>query len=122
MTDGLLIAMTLKGLPEEYKPFVVVVTQSDKEQKFSEFKVALRSFEDTERTSVTAGSHSVMKTEHKKESQSEIVCYQCGHPGDIARFCKSNNKNRRGTGVKRAIVHLTVTEHVDAKGKIRLIK
>ncbi|XP_068704666.1 uncharacterized protein [Montipora foliosa] len=78
--------MVLKGLPEEYKPFVVVVTQSDKEQKFSEFKVALRSFEDTERTSVTTGSHSVMKTEYKKEPQSDIVCYQCGHPGHIARF------------------------------------
>ena len=96
VTDSLLIAMVLKGLPEEYKPFVVVVTQSDKEQKFSEFKVALRSFEDTERTSVTTGSHSVMKTEYKKESQSEIVCYQCDNPGHIARFCKSNNKNRRG--------------------------
>ena len=96
VTDSLLIAMVLKGLPEEYKPFVVVVTQSDKEQKFSEFKVALRSFEDTERTSVTTGSHSVMKTEYKKEPQSDIVCYQCGHPGHIARFCKSNNKNRRG--------------------------
>ena len=67
-----------------------------KEQKFSEFKIALRSFEDTERTSVTTGSHSVMKTEYKKEFQSEIVCYQCGYPWDIARFCKSNNKNRRG--------------------------
>ena len=37
VTDSLLIAMVLKGLPEEYKPFVVVVTQSDKEQEFSEF-------------------------------------------------------------------------------------
>ena len=95
VTDSLLIAMVLKGLPEEYQPFVVVITQSDKEQKFSEFKVALRSFQDTERTSVMTGSHSVMKTEYKKESQSEIVCYQCGNPGHIARFCKSN-KNRRG--------------------------
>ena len=42
VTDSLLIAMALKGLPEEYKPFVVVVTESDKEQKFSVFKVALR--------------------------------------------------------------------------------
>ena len=96
VTDSLLIAMVLKGLPEEYKPFFVVVTQRDKEQKFSEFKVALRSFEHTERTSVATRSHSVMKTKYKKESQSEIVCHQCGHPGDIARFCKSNNKNRRG--------------------------
>ena len=96
VTDSLLIAMVLKGLPEEYKPFVVVITQSDKEQKFSEFKVELQSFKDTERTSVATGSHSVMKTEYKKESQSEIVCYQSGHPGHIACFCKSNNKNRWG--------------------------
>ena len=31
VTDSLLIAMALKGLPEDNKPFVVVVTQSDKE-------------------------------------------------------------------------------------------
>ena len=54
--------MVLKGLPEEYKPFVVVVTQSDKEEKFSEFKV------DTERTSVTTRSHSVIKTDYKQET------------------------------------------------------
>ena len=35
-----------------------------------------------------------MKTEDKKESQSEIISYQC--PGHIARFRKSNNKNRQG--------------------------
>ena len=29
VTDSLLIAMVLKGLPEENKPFVIVVTQSD---------------------------------------------------------------------------------------------
>ena len=62
VTYSLLIAMVLKGLPEEYKPFVVVVTQSDKEEKFSEFKV------DTERTSVTTRSHSVIKTDYKQES------------------------------------------------------
>jgi len=31
-----------KGLPESFKPFVVVVTQSDKEQTFTEFKAALK--------------------------------------------------------------------------------
>ena len=41
ISDGLLIAMVLKGLPAEYKPFVVVITQSEKQMSFTEFKVAL---------------------------------------------------------------------------------
>jgi len=39
--DGLLIAMVLKGLHAEYKPFVVVTTQSEKQMSFTEFKVTL---------------------------------------------------------------------------------
>jgi len=52
MTDGLLIAMVLTVLPDDYKPFVAVITQSEKQQTFSEFKAALRSFEETERHGV----------------------------------------------------------------------
>ena len=50
VSDGLLISMILKGLPDDYKPFVVVVTQSDREHNFQEFKLALRNFEETEHT------------------------------------------------------------------------
>ena len=35
VTDSLLIAMVLEELPQSYKPFVVVVTQSEKRQTFS---------------------------------------------------------------------------------------
>ena len=50
VTDSLLIAMVLTGLPDSYQSFVAVVTQSEKKQAFMEFKTSLRSFEETERS------------------------------------------------------------------------
>src|SRR6218665_329968 len=50
VSDSLLIAMILKGLPLAYKTFCTVTTQKDKDHTFAEFKVALRSFEETEKT------------------------------------------------------------------------
>jgi len=67
VSDSLLIAMVLKGLPESFKPFVVVVTQSDKQQTFTEFKAALRNFEETEQA-WSLISESVMKVEHDRTS------------------------------------------------------
>ena len=44
ISDSLLIAKIIKGLPsEEYKPFSTVVTQKDKDISFSEFSPKLRS-------------------------------------------------------------------------------
>ena len=42
VSDELLTAMILKGLPVQYKPFEVVITQNDKNMTFTDFKVALR--------------------------------------------------------------------------------
>ena len=39
VSDGLLIAMILKGLPVQYKPFEVVITHNDKNMTFTDFKV-----------------------------------------------------------------------------------
>ena len=47
INDGLLIAMVLKGLPSNFKPFTTVTTQK-KKVTFSEFKVCLRSYEEIE--------------------------------------------------------------------------
>ena len=76
--------------------------QSDKEQTFTEFKAALRSFEDTELTRSVTSDDSVMKTTHKSPqvnngassvargaSRDNIVCYRCKQVGHIARFCES---------------------------------
>ncbi|KAJ8044050.1 hypothetical protein HOLleu_11401 [Holothuria leucospilota] len=37
ISDSLLIAMILKGLPPKFKPFSTVITQKDKTSKFKEF-------------------------------------------------------------------------------------
>ena len=46
-SNGLLIAIVLKGLPADYKPFATVVTQSPSTTTFQEFKVSLRNYEET---------------------------------------------------------------------------
>ena len=48
MSDLLLIAMVIKRLPPNFKPFTTVITQKKKTLTFSEFKVCLRSYEETE--------------------------------------------------------------------------
>ena len=48
ISDRLLIAMVLKGLPLNFKPFTMVLTQKKKTLTLSEFKVCLRSYEETE--------------------------------------------------------------------------
>ena len=40
--------MTLKGLLSNFKPFMTVITQKKKTLTFSEFKLCLRSYEETE--------------------------------------------------------------------------
>ena len=48
ISDELLIAMVLKRLSPNFKPFAMVITQKKKTLTFSEFKVCLRSYEETE--------------------------------------------------------------------------
>ena len=91
VSEGLLVAMVLKGLPDEYKPFVAVTTQSDLVKNFQKFKQALRNFEETEHTrSEKSGSsgNSIMKVNNEQTNQSKgIVCYNCGIPGHKSMNC-----------------------------------
>ena len=63
ITDNLVIAMILKGLPEEYKPFVVVHTQIDKVKTLTEFKAAVRTYASTE-ASRSSVQHTVMSVSY----------------------------------------------------------
>lgn len=41
LSDGLLVAMVLKGLLESFKPFSIFVTQRDETLSFADFKTKL---------------------------------------------------------------------------------
>ena len=89
VSDPLLIAMVLKGLPVEYKPFSVVVLQSDKNYSFHEFKVSLRDFEENEK---------VFNNQHgngenfMQSSDNQIVCYSCKNVGHKSNACPNKEK------------------------------
>ena len=87
ISDSLLIAMLLKGLPVGFKAFTVVITQSDKEYSFPEFKVALRSFEETEKCNDQV-SESVMQSS-TTFVKNRITCFNCKKTGHKAYECKS---------------------------------
>ena len=93
VSDALLIAMVLKGLPSHYKPFEVVITQNTKDVTFAEFKVALRNYEDTEKA---RGSRDNQKNEDSVKhfhpprnmgNDKPIICHHCGVPGHKSPQC-----------------------------------
>lgn len=104
LSDGLLEAMVLKGLPEIFKQFAIHITQSDENITFAEFKTKLRSYEDVEKMRVPAAEDNVMvvrarqrparptsasPTEREAEkAAADMVCYRCGLKGHVARACQ----------------------------------
>ena len=98
VSDSLLIAMVLKGLPEDYKTFSAIVSQRDEKEdnmKFQEFKIALRSYEETERsrTPSQTGDDRVMNCKQKNlPPNGSVTCYSCGQPGHKSPRCRSKDK------------------------------
>lgn len=89
ISDGLQIAMVVKGLRDSYKPFVVHITQANDAVTFSEFKTKLRSYESTERygrSDANDEGDNVMKTcrvtrtrgRGKRMNLADVKCYACG--------------------------------------------
>ena len=99
ISDSLLIAMILKGLPPMFKTLCTVITQREKEVTFPEFKVALRSFEETEKQN-SLTDDTVMKVNDVKGVQ----CYLCkkyGHKSFDCRSKKTQNSNQAQAGYKK---------------------
>ena len=106
VSDSLLVAMALKGLPNEYQPFVAVITQSETVQVFQKFKQSLRNFEETEKTRNprTDGKHSsIMK--NKDFPRGKVVCHNCGISGHISPECRKPKQNRKWCSKCRSASH-----------------
>ncbi|XP_066925577.1 uncharacterized protein [Clytia hemisphaerica] len=95
VSDGLLVAMVVKGLPDQYKSFIAVTTQSeDVVQDFQKFKQALKNFEDTEQTrnkrpDSTEGDN-IMKTDSYRTKK--LTCFNCGAAGHKSTDCRKPKK------------------------------
>ena len=81
VSDSLLVAMTLKGLPNDYKSFVVVKNQKEN-VTFEELKKHLWNFEETEKarnstkSATVSVSDSVMNTDSSSSNKRfrDIIC------------------------------------------------
>jgi hypothetical protein len=77
ISDNLIIAMVLKGLPEFYKPFVVVHTQLDKYKTMAEFKAGLINYTNTEalRSPMNQSCAMSSTTSHKTLPKKQITMF-----------------------------------------------
>ena len=98
MSDSLLIAMVMKGLPESFNNFITVVTQSSKEYTFVEFKSAIRNYSENEKSRCVTiknssdGKDTIMKVSSANKHRRNFVprCYGCRKEGHIvwSQQCK----------------------------------
>ncbi|CAB4019984.1 myosin heavy fast skeletal muscle, partial [Paramuricea clavata] len=105
ISDALLIAMVLKGLPREYNTFATVVVQREKQMTFAEFKSALRSHEESAKThggKPASAGENIMLTKQKFDGN----CFKCGRKGHKSVECWSKTSERWCSNCKN-ITHET---------------
>ena len=95
--------MVLKGLPAEFKTFSTVIVQKEKPVTFSEFKLALRNFEETEKSrqddrptnrSSRPSDNSVMKSrvsDSRSGTKPTSKCFSCGGFGHKKYECPNKD-------------------------------
>ena len=116
VSDALSVAMVLKGLPEEYTPFIAVVSQSEEHQNFQRFKGALRNYEETKKArkvvKVDNNKDAILKTKggnFEGKQNKDIECYTCGKKGHRSSKCYKNTSSRRWCSNCKSTAHTDET-------------
>ena len=105
VSDSLLIAMVIKGLPERYRSFNTVISQKDSEElDFQKFKVALRTYDENEKAReahYSETSDNVLSVENKNSAGKQIVCFNCNCKGHKSFECTKPKVNKANKSGKR---------------------
>ena len=92
-SEELIMAMVMRGLPEKYKPFTLMVTHGSTEMKLGEFKAKLRNFEASEDSEpvVDEAGERVLKAKvgpkKKSGAPTGLACWRCGEKGHRKDEC-----------------------------------
>ena len=101
VSDGLLIAMVMKGLPKYFKSFIVVITQTtEKMLTFQKFKVALRCYEENDKATSSQSNKELtsavmqmnFNSNENQDRKKSITCYSCGLPGHRSFECRKEKR------------------------------
>ena len=99
ISDNLVIAMMLKGLPHSYQPFVVVNTQLDKIKSVTDFKSALHNYSQTEMirntekdSSTALATKAVNSSRSGTQNTAVYECNYCGMKGHKSKDCRNRHR------------------------------
>ena len=93
ISDSLLVALVLKGLPGEYKPFITVTTQKKGPEDFITFQAPLHSYKQTRKCCDEENTENVMYV--NKGWKKNMKCCWCGQYGHIkSEFCHKRDPTK----------------------------
>ena len=90
VSDSLLVAMCLKGLPESYESLRTHVIHAEPAYTFQKFKESLKSHEETRKSCQTDSGDNVLNLNGKT-----ITCFKCKKPGHKANACPKGKRNTK---------------------------